>query len=265
MLSLTAAAVALLCGCSITLDGRGSTRHTFTPPTGPDDVVVQVVTAGGYAPLSSYLRTTASYTLLGDGTLIVADGDYGDALVSLEMATIGTAQISDIVKNADNAGILGPESDYDQPNVTDMPSTSVAVNVDDTSYSQSAYALYFDEHDDDLSGPAQKRRAQLRDFIDHIDELATDTVDYAPDAIVIYRLPADEGSGSEPVKPWPIATAPPASNGSPTCIVVDGDEANILAAAAQDADADDLWQVGTETPTTFAMRPLLPGDKGCEK
>ncbi len=155
--------------------------------------------------------------------------------------------------------------DYDAPNVTDMPTTFIAVNVDDTNFGQSVYALYFDDNDDDLPWPAQKWRVQLRDFIGHIDALAEDTTDYAPDAIVVYRMPAGQDPGAEPVTAWPIATAPPESTGSPTCVVVDGDEADILAAAAEDTHADERWQVGTEAPARFVMRPMLPGDTGCGK
>lgn len=39
-------------------------------------------------------------------------------------------------------------------------------------FGQSAYALYFDELDADLPGPVQTCRARLRDFIDHLDEVA---------------------------------------------------------------------------------------------
>ena len=216
---------------------------------------------------AAHLRTTASHTLMGDGTLIVESGksDYDDALVTLEKGTLSEAEINDVVANADTAGLIGPERDYDQPNVTDMSTTWVTIAVDDTTYGQSAYALYFTENDDDLSPAVQKRRVQLRDFIEDLDEIADDTVDYVPDAIVVYRMSVDQDPEPENAKAWPIATAPPEPTGSGTCIVVEGDEAYALAEAVEDAHAGDLWQVGTDAPTQFAMRPMLPGDEGCKR
>lgn len=260
---VVAIAIAVLTGCSAAVDGRGSPTRVFHPPTGPGDVVVRVVSTGGYVPQSVYLGTIASYTLLGDGTLITASRTaYDDALPALESVSVDSKQISDLLQCADDAGIVGPEQDYDQPGVTDMPTTYVSVNVDGKEYAQSAYALYFTDNDNGLSPAAQKRRSQLRAFIERLGDLADGADDYAPEEIVVLRMPPADDPGSAIVRSWPISTAP-AQPGD--CVVVGGGDVATLMDAAKDASMGDLWQVGADAPAQFVMRPKLPGDRGCAK
>ena len=261
--AIAAVLTAVLAGCSGVIDGRSTPPRVFHPPTGADEVVVRVMSSGGYVPQSAYLSVVAAYTLLGDGTLIAASRDsYDDALPDLESVTLTSGQIADLLERADDAGILGPEQDYDQPGVTDMSTTYVTVNVDGKEYAQSAYALYFTDNDDDLAPAARKKRAQLRSFIGRLGDLADDAEDYVPNEVVVERLPAPGDPGSKTVRPWPIGTAPAASG---DCVVVDGDEVTTLLDAAKDASLGDLWQVGAEPPAPFVMRPKLPGGQGCGK
>lgn len=282
---LAAPLAVLLVGCQSVVAGTGSgsggsggsggqgQTGFFTHTTGPDDVVVRVVTGGGFVPAWSLRRTIPTFVLAGDGTAMVPapDGDGGlenqPSIWPFRSSGFDEDRIQKVLILADQAGLLGSEVDYGYPQVTDMPSTSVQITVNGDTTTQNAYALFYTNSDDDLTSAQNAARAQLRTFISEVrDRVSVDAADYQPASIAVYRFKEDPVTANGQARPWPIATVPPPTTDSnyETCIVVDGDQATALRGAAKDATLQTAWTVDSEEPIVFVLRPMLPGDPGCD-
>jgi hypothetical protein len=259
-----------------TTGSSGSSGSELDHPTGADEVVVRVFAGGGFVPVEFHLTATASYTLLGDGTVVepgAVTAIYpGPAITPLHARHIDEAEIQEILQRADDAGLLDGEIDYGQPGITDVETTTVTINVDGEEHVQSAYALGFD--DEAGSGPLtdeqREARRALQGFIESLgaaDDPASEP--YVPAEVVAYTIGVAQPDPSVPQEPqdWPIATLPaPVSEDRPfACVTITGDEATELLAALEDANQATPWVVPGETePLSIAFRAVVPGDEPCD-
>jgi hypothetical protein len=178
---------------------------------------------------------------------------------------------------------------YGEPSITDMPSTSVYVNLDGQPGDLSVYALTDpgDVGGLGLSADQQAARASLMTTLDELDGLADDAdlvadppEDYVPERLDVSFIPwvtGDDGgtTGLEPLL-WPLDT--PLTDrtlgwdGLRLCTTVEGDEAAALTetmAIDQTGPQTQPWSTGaaegSSRPTTVAaqVHGLRPGEDAC--
>ena len=238
--------------------------ETGTPhPTGADDVVLRVTTGGGYVPVQNSFAQQPTVLITGDGRFFapgVIPAVYPGPLVSpVTVGQLTEEQLQAILETAREAGLLEPPPDYEetQPQVTDQPSTTVAINADGEEFSHSAYALGFQEETDEA-------RATLLQFIEdasaEVSSVASEL--YTPEQVAILPLAQRprhlyQLEGRPDLRRWPEDAG---KLRSMSCVVVDDAE---LIAELYEANQLTFYRSGGKT-FALAVRPMLPGDPGCE-
>ena len=242
-------------------------------PTGADDLVLQVHTAGGLT--APPLAAIPQVSVYGDGRVIVVGPttlEYpGAALPNLQQGFLSERELQEVLRAAGAAGLLDDdEPDYGDPGITDMPTTEVVINAGGVERDISAYALDFVDGDDNLEAAQREARQRLRDFLTTVDaDVATEG--YEADAVAVFVRPFeadDTGDSSAETREWPLgdlagAGEPALGSSDLRCLVVEGADAQAVLAAADDARADDPWRSGA-TEYSIDFRPLLPDETSCD-
>jgi hypothetical protein len=257
------------------------------PATARDPhIVASILTAGGMAeaPPGSALV----FELQDDGSVFKGGGAGAAGVDRYRLTPEGIERARDLLATID----LGDE-DYGEPGITDMPTTTVYVNLgalDGEPADLDVYALSdLDELGElGLSADQQAVRTELLDVIDELTGLVNDDtlvaeppVTYVPERMDLTFVPwvADEDVTGEPApepRPWPLAT--PLTDrtlgwdGLQLCTTVEGDEVGELTEAMdiEHPDAQEIpWSTGAAAgsgrPTTVAVRAwgLRPGQPAC--
>ncbi len=282
--SVVAAAMLLLAACGgVTGGGAGGTGPTgggaIAHPTGPDDLVLRVEDVGGFVPVEYALTRVPSWSLFGDGRLIVVGPQIeiypGPALPNLIVSRISEEGVQAILAAAREAGLMEGDARYHHPCVTDAPTTVFTVVADGRTSRVSADAL-------DLEAGAcpdvdEEARAALRAFRDRLTDLAswlpTGSIGpeepYEAEAIRVY-VTSYRGEPDLPQEPiaWPLAT-PLSRFGDPAsaleearCGVVTGDDLRTLRPLFERANQLTPWESEGER-FGLLLRPLLPDERGC--
>ena len=117
--------------------GAASTRPQAAAighPTSPAKIVLRISSGGGFVTPQTNLRALPSFTLYGDGTVIVpgviTQMYPGPAIYPLIRSKLRESQVQALLRSAAHAGLLarGP-IDYGTVGVTDMPTTTVLLNA----------------------------------------------------------------------------------------------------------------------------------------
>jgi hypothetical protein len=293
--ALTATALLVAAGCgSADTASPGSTGPSSTAaaaiqhPTGAKDVVLRVVTGGGFVPVEVNLASVPSYTLYGDGTVIrtVAAPTGGAATLGaataqpLETAKLEEAAVQQLLAQAKQAGLLGAgQIDYGDMGavgISDMPTTTVTIAADGQHVERAASALGAgnDSPGHALSAAQQSARAALGGFVARTTGDLPGAAPYTPQRLAVYVAPGlaqPETSDAAPVTVPLTAdlaalTAAGASSAAGFgCTVVEGDQAATLLAAMAKAPADGIWRGPNGGRKTYriVVRPLLPDETGC--
>lgn len=251
-------------------------------------LVLQVDVAGGFVPWGYEFGSVPGLSIYADGTAVVPGPttlEYpGAVLPNLQVVTLPDGALDEIVAAALDADLLVPPAavpDYGQPNITDMPGTTVTIVVGGETFVHSAYALgsvegesgpddpgMFDGGDSGLTEDQAAARVVLAQFLLEVQDLvgATGAEDaYPVSALGVLAAPVPEDQpveeGFEPtVVPWPLADVPLAGAGE--CAIVEGDDAQTLLATL--ADANQLTQFEQDAVVYQAwFRPLLPHETSC--
>ena len=253
----------LLAGCAGADSGDSATDDPSGPgegpvvPQGSDDVVLRIESAGGFVPVDYAFANGPTLLVTGDGRVLqpaaIEGGTPQPSLKPYLQHTVDAATLQDLVRRAEQAGLLGEPPDYqeDMPPVTDMPSTTVEITADGKTWSHSAYALGFEEE--------KGVRAALADFVDEAHEVLDDpdAEPYQPDGV---RLTASEPTG---VADYPVVTAWPDAvdlAGVGACTVVDDPAAVADVVETMSTSPDDtlFGQDGRRWSVTAAL--VLPGE-----
>jgi hypothetical protein len=164
VVAVAAAAVLVLGACG----GRASGGSGPSPPSGAaGDLVVRVVTEGGFAAESGGPARLPELSVFADGRVIIegprALGYPGPALPSLREFRLTRVGLDLVVDEARAAGLLDdPPPDYGHAGITDQPTTTVTVRVEGTTRQVDVYALEFD---DGLTIEQRESRRRLLQFI----------------------------------------------------------------------------------------------------
>ena len=283
------AAVAVLasaCG-GVGDDGPGSIGATgptgIAHPTGADQVVLRVAYEGGFVPYEYTLSSVPSWSLFGDGTLIVQGPQIeiypGPALPNLVAIPISEEGVQAILGAARDAGLMDGDANYGNDCIADAATTVFTTNADRETSVVSAYALDVGEPPGACGGEDDRdARAALAEFQTMLGDLKSwlpaDSVGaegpYDPTEMRVYVQPyRGEAELPQGAIEWPLDVpldrfGGPAAN-APTdtrCGVLTGSDFETLFTAAQEANGLTPWTSdGSEHQLIF--RPLLPDEHTC--
>jgi hypothetical protein len=272
---LLAAATALASSAAATMRQTAAIVH----PTGASQVVLRVSSGGGFVPVEFNLRALPSFTLYGDGTIIVPGVQIqiypGPALSPLMRSKLSETQVQALLVRARRAGLLAPGridyGDMGAIGISDAPTTTLIVNAAGRHLRREAYALGIDAPAGRLS-PAQARaRRALATFVAGLPQ-GLSGGRYTPRGFAVYAGPfrGQPQPGARPVV-WPLkrdlATAGKrvSSGLGYRCMSVGGEAAQTLLATLRKANEQSQWTARANTNSTYQViaRPLLPGQRAC--
>ncbi len=269
-------------GCARANGGSGGVGH----PTGSNDLVLRVETAGGLLAPGYALTQIPEFSLYGDGRLVrpgpMIEIYPGPALPNLLVTSISEGGIQAILRAAGAAGLLGADRRYSMPTVSDAPTTTFTVISGGTRHVVSAYALGV------TAGPAgqmsqgeSRARAALVAFQGKLASLgswlpagsAGPGRPFVPAGLRVFErpgAPAAEAGLREQLLDWPLS-APLAAFGAPVptspdlrCGAVTGPDFAALLPIVRGANQLTPWRSGASI-YTLTFRPLLPDESGCSR
>lgn len=277
-LGLAAADAACGSGSAGAGDGGGSSitgpsGQAIGHPVGPEEIVIQVITGGGFVPIEYHLTLLPEFTLYGDGTVIVpgpVTAIYpGPALPNLQTTRISEQEIQALLSAAKEAGLFQNGFDYGSPGVADVPSTSIVINAEDKTYRSDIYALGFEDAGG-LTLEQQQARAAVSTFRSKLDSLTLGPAEptwkpYDFSALAVFVRAIDPGWAPD-VQPnrlqWPLADL--GQGGQETTpgfrkLIISGPDLARLRPLLAQATQITIWESGGKE-YALAFRPLLPGE-----
>jgi hypothetical protein len=240
-------------GCVPAADDASPSTPTGAPVITVDDRVSFWVPNAHTAPLG--------LTVYAEGTVISAEGN-GSHAEPLTPMTIGLVDGCDVQRAVDALVALA-HADFGMPGITDQGVTTVTVTRPGSEpVILSAYALGIgDEYVDRAQAAA---RASLASTLDGIEDATSAVQPWVPDRLQLTRFEYDDPG---PAQTWPLAGSiadllPQRTYGYLACGVVDGADADAIAAALGDRPALSQWADGRDT-ATLAVGVLVPGQPAC--
>jgi hypothetical protein len=257
-------------------------------PTGKDSLVLRITIDGGFVPPNVTFTTLPVLSIYGDGRVIVQGPQTmiypGAAMPALQGRTITEAGLQKVLAAAAEAGLLGPDSHYDDGGmIADAATTTFILNAGGRVHTISAYALYEQENaGPNLSKDDAAARDLLREFLNQVTNLPelagaselTEVQPYTPHAVRLFisdqKPLVDESNPRQDAIVWPLDTplaeiGEPLGSGNPfelDCAVVEGADLDTLLPLLEDANTLTPWTSEGKTYTLF-IRPLLPDESGC--
>jgi hypothetical protein len=271
-------------GTTGTTGGTGGTGATgpepIEHPTGADEVVLRWEYRDGFVPYEYLLKRLPSWTLYGDGRLIV-EGPMIEIYPSPALPNVLVRRLSEegvqaILAAAEDAGLLDGDASYDYRCITDAPTTVFTANAGGSTSVVSAYALGDGNEANcpDVDVEARKTLAGFRDRLGDLSWLPDGSVGaeeaFDADEVRIYVLPY-QGQPDLPQEPvaWPLETpldrfGKPVEGGfeDTRCGVVGGADLEVLLPLLQDANDLTPW-TSDGTDYRLVVRPLLPDEHDC--
>jgi hypothetical protein len=237
-------------------------------PTGPDEVVVRVVTEGGFTAETRRPAHLPQLSVFGDGRVVVIGPTAlqypGPALPNLQEFRVTRAGLARILETARAAGLLDDAvPDYGDPGVTDQATTTVTVRADGITRRVDVYALGFRGRVSGVTPEQSEQRDRLQQFIELAGDagaLGDDVVAgserrYEPTALAVRVEPADASDGE--THGWPLGDLAGAE-----CAVHRGADVARALDVARTAHEGDAWESAGAT-YTVTFRPLLPDERTC--
>ena len=238
--------------------------------TGKNDVVLKIESGiGGFRTFQSTFAALPTLLITGDGR-VFSEGPVptifpGPFLPNIQVATVTRAEMAELLNAAKSVCLLGKIPDYTVgvPQVTDVGSTALTLTVNGQNFTHEAFALGMEQVD------APDRKV-LKDFIELV-TARTSGLQSAPflaNTYLLATLPVEistdptvaPGSGDPvpQIEPWSSEIG--INLKDLTCAPVSAEKvqalfegSNQLTYFSQDGG---LY--------TLAVRPVLPGQPGCE-
>jgi hypothetical protein len=247
------------------------------------DVLVRVAFEGGFVPLEWTYRSLPSFSLYGDGTLVLPGAQIelypGPALPSISARTVTEEGIQTTLEEALDSiqGVPDEMLDMGSVGLADVPTTVITIRAGDVDRTIKVYGLSeLTERPQHMSAEEFQARGQLQQLVTKLEGLAT----WLPDGSLGTET-SYEGSGArlfvseyrkgdlpqEPIT-WPLQgdlhRFGDGAIGSEMyrCGIVEGTEWTTLREAASQANELTPW---SESGARFSIlfRPLLPDERGC--
>jgi hypothetical protein len=266
----------------------GAVGPTPSPrPVDPDRVIFRVSLDGGFVTPEMLLGRMPLVVVYADGRVITQGPQIeiypGPFLPNLVERTLSADALERLIELARDKELLKTVH-YDFPGIADAADTVLEINLDETSYRVSAYALAEAGFDGEiapaieLDDATEAGRAALREFIDALTGVpASDYVDeehpYALDALRLYAGKAaivedSEFPGEQPPIAWPLdnlgTAGQPVDNAvlDVRCLIVEGDDLDTVLPLLQPSNSLSVFESDGEF-YSLIPQPLLPGETGC--
>jgi hypothetical protein len=275
-------ATLLTAGCAAQAGGGSAPSPSSSAPEVdaqlPDDggLVLQVAYSGGFVPPQVTYTQLPLVSVYADGR-VITEGPViaiypGPALPNLQVSTMPTERVEELVQQALDAGV-GEQFDYGMPPVADVPNTRFTVVTADGTETTEVYALQrglFPEGEavPGLTEDQTAARAELQGLVDELTGLGGESSQaYEPESIAaVASTNYPPGATPDDIATWPGPPLPgdELSTGSELYCVVARDEAvDAVLEAAADATAETVWQNPDGGRWALTLRPLLPHETGC--
>ncbi|WP_328353486.1 hypothetical protein OG976_21790 [Mycobacterium sp. NBC_00419] len=253
----------LLTAGLIALAMSGLSANATATAAGPlpaNQVVFLLSSGGGLIPPVVYALESPSLIIHGDGRILSAAGaSTGDAVpVRYNLNQIDPVAVASFASWAQGRGIVNSGTDFGQPGVTDMDTTTVLLHGDGPPAKASVYAFY-PSFDKDVTAAAQRARAALREVVAEATSLAGAgiVVPYTPDRVAVYEVEAPSAvTAATTVWPGPPPASfltPSTQSRSQSCGYLTGDAA-VTAYQAALNNPGALWLVDGAT-RALAVNP----------
>jgi len=266
-------------------NGDGSSTTTSSPgdsiahPTTKNQIVLQVVTGGGFVPIEYDYTLVPEFSLYGDGRVVVPGPMIeiypAPALPNLQTTVIPEESVQTILSATREAGLFDPSFDYGQPAVTDVGTTTITINADGTTYRSAIYALGMEQGTSGLTMQQQQARAAVNELRGKLMDLAAfepgEIVweQYQFSALAVYSQAVDPAHtpDTDEVQPnhldWPLGDlstmGEEVTPGAFRRLVLSGNDLAALQPLLGQATAITLWKSGS-SEYRLLFRPLLPDE-----
>jgi hypothetical protein len=285
LLSLAVAALVIV---SCARPGASPPGNQIAHPAG-DELVLRIDSRGGFVPPEFVFSSFPTFTLLGDGRVIVAGAQMeifpGPALPSVQVRQLTEAGIQAVLKAVAATGQFAGSAEWRgaQNFVADAPDTVFTLNADGRSVTVTVYGLGTflpgQEAPPDVPAAEQAAHQALSKLSERLTTLEawlpaaawaqTKWQPYQPEALrLLVRNadgdPPDESGIANQELPWPT-TGDPATFGAPVtfgdyrCGPVSGDEATAWYQALSNANQLTRWTSGDHR-YQVTVRPVLPDE-----
>jgi hypothetical protein len=184
-----------------------SAPNTLAYPTGAADVLVSIT--------SGYGGALPDLVVAGDGSVFTPMSAAGGLAIaptpgpppqSVAVRHLTPEGLDLVLRQADELRLLSTPPEYADVGVTDMANTTVTLRDDSGTYEHTAYALGFDDPEQD---PARRRLDEFVDSLQELEQLAGD--DNVDDAELFvphrWQVAKDTSYTTEPQR-WPFDIAP---------------------------------------------------------
>jgi hypothetical protein len=256
--------VLALAGCGVwPLD-----KPTASPSPLPSDQLVFLVQggAGGFTPYLHQALLTPALAVYGDGRVIEYDGEQSPSVPAAYLISqVDAALVAAFIADTEKRNLINEETDFGDPGVTDMPSTTVLLHGAGGLHQVSVYA--FGQGFDDKLPRAQRRaRQELGEVIDRAYGISTDDQRsaYRPDRVRVTEF-KDGGNGRAAQWPGPDPKSFLAPGKPGSILVACGELAGPAAEHVYDAARQNPGGVWTYAAKrrVLAVVPLLPSLEAC--
>ena len=254
--------VMLLTGCGVQPAGE---PEPSVNPLPADQLVFLVETSGGFVPALNAALQSPALAVYGDGRVIQNDEKRKerDVPTGYTIAQVDPLVVARFAAETEALNLIQEGTDFGQPPVTDMHTTTVQLNGLTGPRAVHVYALA-DGFEKDLSEAQTKARKDLSAVIDRAHALAGDAeqAPYRPDAVRVFELEDTEFTEMAPAWPGPAPNSfLSSSQRFYSCGTLSGAAATKVYAAAR-RNPGAVWTAeGTEL--TLVVAALLPGTVGC--
>jgi hypothetical protein len=250
--------------------------------TAGHDVLVRVAFEGGFTTLEWTLTSLPSFSLYGDGTLVLPGAQIelypGPALPAISTRTVTEggiqAMLEEVLRSID--GVPDEMLDMGSVGLADVPTTVITIRAGDVDRTIKVYGLSeLTERPQHMSDEEFQARGRLQQLVTKLEGLAT----WLPDGSLGTET-SYEGSGArlfvseyrkvdlpqEPIT-WPLQEdldrfGDDAVSDTYRCGIVEGAEWTTLREAASQANELTPWSA-SDARFSILFRPLLPDESGC--
>lgn len=265
------------------------TGDQIVHPTGTDELVLRIEYVGGFVPQEFLVTRVPIFSLYGDGCFVTEGPVIAifppPALPNLLETCVSEEGMQEILRLAQEAGMLDENKTFEQNMVADAPTTVFTVNADGRTVVIEAYALGIEASTDQLPPDEIAAREKLSEFVQIATGFATqlpaDLIvepehSFEYDRLRLVTMPVDTtgtptaDQGIEPSRmEWPLET-PLSEFGEPypfmrdaRCGVVEGTDLETLRPELEQTNTLTRWASDGEE-YVFLVRPLLPDEAGCQ-